>query len=568
MPSLDRRTFLRSSLALAGAAALGGCGGDGGSDRRSVRSSTSVDVRSLDPVPRPTVRLPGGALGFPSPFAYAAGIGYYQMSLLYDTLLWKDSTGELLPWLARRFERSGDGATWTFELRDDVRWHDGRPLTPEDVVFTFEYAAEQLTSPVVVARPEGVAGVRATGRRSVEIRLEEPAVTFPERVAGALPIVPSHVWSSIDDAAGTQETERLVGTGPYRLESYAGDGGPLLYSASDDYFLGRPFVKRVEMAEVGDAFTALLAGEIDAGGNLEVEGVRPSTLAQFRADDSFGVIEEQGSFTFPLYFNLAKGGALADVRFRRACALAIDRDDLVARLAGGNGQPGNPGFLPPSNPFHAEVERYRFDRDAAERLLDSAGYRRPRRGATREGRDGRPLRFELLFPNTVVPLAELVSGALEAVGVELKLRAVELGPQLFASKVSGAYEMAITLYPGPSAPGLNGDPDYLRSIYSSTEAPGLDHAGGYVNRKLDDLAARQRSTFDPAERKRLVAQMQRIVAADVPVLPLYYSTVFLVFRKAVLDTWYFTPGGFPVGVVNKQVFITGVPTGTEVRPTA
>ncbi len=567
MATFDRRAFLLSSLGVAGAVVLGGCSGGDRSERRSTRPATSVDMSSLEPAPRPTVRLPGGAFGFPSPFAYAAGIGYYQMSLLYDTLLWKDATGRLLPWLARRFERSDDGSTWTFELREGIRWHDGRPLTPEDVVFTFEYSADQLVSPVVVARPDGVAGVRAMGGRTVEIRLEEPAVTFPERVAGALPIVPRHIWSSVDDATAAQDTELLVGTGPYRLESYEGDGEPLLYSASDDYFLGPPFVERVEMAEVGDAFTALLADEIDAGGSLEVEGVRPATLAPFLADDSFEVIEEEGAFTFPLYFNLAKGGALADVRFRRACARAIDTGDLADRLAGGNALPGNPGFLPPTNPFHAEVEQYRFDRDAAERLLDDAGYRRPSRDATREDGNGEPLRFELLFPNTLAPLAELVTGALEAVGIELNTKAVELGPQLFASKVTGAYEMAITLYPGPSAPGLNGDPDYLRTIYSSRVEPGLDHADGYVDPELDDLAARQRSTFDRDERKRLVAEMQRIVARDVPVLPLYYSTVFLVYRRAVLDSWYFTPGGFPVGVVNKQVFVTGVPSGTEIRPT-
>jgi peptide/nickel transport system substrate-binding protein len=567
MTTLDRRTFLLSTLGAAGAVALGGCVRDSDSERRADRSTTSVDVGSLEPAPRPTVRLPGAAFGFPSPFAYAAGIGYYQMSLLYDTLLWKDSAGRLLPWLARRFERSQDGSTWTFELREGVRWHDGQPLTAEDVVFTFEYSADQLVSPVVVARPEGVAEVRATGGRTVEIRLEEPAVTFPERVAGALPIVPKHIWSSVDDAAAAQDTDLLVGTGPYRVDSYEGDGGPLSYTAFDDYFLGPPFVERVEMAEVGDAFTALLADEIDAGGSLEVEGVRPATLAPFEADESFGIIEEKGNFTFPLYFNLDKGGPLADVRFRRACALAIDREDLVDRLAGGNAQPGNPGFLPPSNPFHAEARQYGFDRDAAERLLDRAGYERPGPDATREDSDGRPLRFELLFPNSLVPLAELVIGALEAVGIELTAKAVELGPQLFASKVTGAYEMAITLYPGPSAPGLNGDPDYLRSIYSSEAESGLDHVGGYVDRELDDLAARQRATFDRAERKRLVADMQRIVARDLPVLPLYYSTVYLVFRRAVLDSWYFTPGGFPVGVVNKQVFITGVPSGTEIRPT-
>ena len=565
MYTLDRRRFLVLTVGAAGAVALGSCSDDSDGSP-STTTEAGQDPGSLEPVARPTLRLSGGALGFPSPFAYSAGPGYYQMSLLYDTLLWKDSSGELLPWLAERFERSDDGTTWTFELREGLRWHDGRPVRPEDVVFTFEYSAEQLTSPVVVARPEGVREARVTGPRTVEIELDEPAVTFPERVAGALPIVPEHIWSSVADATAAQDTAVLVGTGPYRLASYGGDGGPLLYEAVDDHFLGRPFVERVEMAEVGDDFTALLGGEIDAGGALEVNGVRPATLAPFRSDDAFGIVDEEGGFTFPLYFNLGKGGPLEDVRFRRACALAIDRNDIVERLTGGNGLPGNPGFLPPSNPFHADVEAYEFDTDASERLLDEAGYRRSGDGVRSDGAGGE-LRFELLFPNDLVPLAELVVTALGAIGVELTPKAVELGPQLFGSKISGGYDMVITLFPGPSAPGLNGDPDFLRTIYSSTVEAGLDHADGYVNRDLDRLADQQLVTADEGERRRLVADMQEIVAGDVPVLPLYYSTVFFVHRRSVLDSWYFTPGGFPVGVVNKQLLVTGLPTGTEVRPT-
>jgi len=471
------------------------------------------------------------------------------MSLLYDTLLWKDGEGELLPWLAERVDRSADGLTYTFELRPGLSWSDGTPLTAADVVFTFEYyaAQESLPPPVIIQPPQGIAGVTATGPTTVEITLESPIVTFAAQVAGALPIIPQHIWSSIADPAAIQDPAVLVASGAYRLESYGGDQSPLLYLANDDYFLGRPFVERIELTPVGDEFTALLTGAVAA--------------------DGFGTITARGALTFPLYWNLARGGALADVQFRRACALAIDRNDLVTRLADGNGDPGNPGFLGADNPFLADVEQYDVDVAAANATLDAAGYATGGDG-TRATPDGAPLRFELLVSNTEVPLAELVAAGLAQIGVAITIKAVEVGPALFGTKLSGGYDMALLIYPGPSAGGPNADPDLLRQLFSSLSPPSLTGASGYVNPAFDELAERQRVTLDEAERRELVDEMQQILAADLPVLPLYYPETILIFREDVLTDWYFTPGSFPTSENNKQLFITGLAGGSTIRPIA
>ncbi|MDP8960926.1 MAG: ABC transporter substrate-binding protein, partial [Actinomycetota bacterium] len=288
--------------------------------------------------------------------------------------MWKDGSGELLPWLARSFERSEDALSYTFELREGVSWHDGQPLTAEDVAFTFDYFRSQTISPQVITQPlPDIADVRATGPRMVEFRLAQPlADFFGFGGVGSVPIVPKHIWSSIPDAATQTDPAVLVGSGPYRLESYSRGEGSYLYAAYDDYFLGTPFVRRLEFRPVGDPLAGLMAGELDLASR---SGVRPAVLAPFRDNPDFEVLEQPaGNFGSGLFWNLAKGGALADVRFRRACARAIDRQDLVTRLFGGNGQSGNPGWIPPANPFHVPVEQYPFDRTAAEALLDQAGY--------------------------------------------------------------------------------------------------------------------------------------------------------------------------------------------------
>lgn len=98
----------------------------------------SGNTRSAESKPK-EVRLPGGDWGAPTPFSfYPRGPGYVHLSLIYDTLIWKDDKGTI-PWLAERWEPSSDGATWTFHLRPGVRWQDGKALTARDVRFTFEY---------------------------------------------------------------------------------------------------------------------------------------------------------------------------------------------------------------------------------------------------------------------------------------------------------------------------------------------------------------------------------------------------------------------------------------------
>ncbi len=558
MEPMDRRTFLRASLFAAGTVALASCGS-------SSKTTSTPGGSAGGPVARPTLRLAGGDFGFPSPFAYSRGPGYWRMTYLYDSLLWKDSNGQLIPWLASGYDRSSDGLTYSFELRDNVAWNDGKPLTPDDVVFTFEYFAAQKLSPQIFVRPQDVAGVQATGPRTVEIRLTRPVATFLNSVAGALPIVPRHVWSSVDDASKAQDPKLLVGTGPYRLESYSRGEGSYLYTANDTYFLGAPFVKRIEMRPVQqrDELTPLLAGEIDAGGPSGTGATRDA-LAPFKADPAFGIVEGPGDFTIALYWNLAMGGALGDVRFRQACVRAINRPDLVARLVGGNGKPGNPGFLPTTNPAHAPVEQYAFDVGAANRQLDDAGYTRSG-GGTRQGPDGKPLRFSLVVGNSPVPPAtDIVVNALKAIGVELIPQPLDQ-PTRDARTVKGDYEMALSEFGG-----LGGDADYLRQVYSSKVPKRFQSASGFANPEFDDFADRQLVTLDDGERRKLLAGMQEIVADQVPLLPLYYPASFLAYRKAVFDQWYYTPGGFGGGVptvYNKQVFVTGQKAGTEIRPT-
>lgn len=554
---MQRRTFLIGSVGGVGLVVLGACSDD--EDLATDPGAPGTDDPDGAPEPRPTIRLAGGDSGFPSPFAYSRGGGYIQMTLIYDTLLWKDVSGEYLPWLAESYEQSDDGLTYTFTLRPDIRWQDGEALTADDVVFTFDYHAAQDLSPQIIVQPlPTIAEVVAVDERTVEFRLESPTAIFLDAVADAVPIVPEHIWSSIEDAPTATDLAVLVGSGPYRLTSYSEGEGSYLYEANDDYFLGTPFVDRIENLPVGDELSALLSGGLDAAGG---SGLRPEVLAPFESDDAYGIIEAPpGSAMDALYWNLGRGGALADPAFRHACARAIDRQDIVERLFGGNGTPGNPGWMPPGNEFHVDVEQYPFDVDEANAMLDDAGYTRTG-DEVREGPDG-PLRFTLLVTNPVPQATELVVAALTGVGVEVSVEALDT-PTFNERVIAGDAELSII-----GSGGVNSDPDYMREVYASTTRR-TQHAQGYVNPRFDELAQRQLVTVDEGERMEIVAEMQEIVADDLPLLPLYYEASFHIFREDVFDQWYFVPGGVGVRtptVVNRQVFVTGRQEGTEIRP--
>lgn len=542
------------SLLVAVVLVAAGCGG-GGDDAAPTDGTTTTTAKSKVPV---ALRLAGGDEGFPSPFGYRRGPGYVHASFIYDTLLWKDGSGKVLPWLAESFKASDDGLTYAFELRKGVKWHDGKPFTAKDVEFTFTYFGQQKISPQVIVQPvPEIEKVVAVDDLTVEFTLSAPAATFLQfGGAGAVPIVPEHIWSTVDRAEQASDVKLLVGTGPYRLESYSPGEGSYLYTSNEDYFLGPPVVNRLEFVATGDPLTALRSGELSMATG---SGLRPDALSPFQDGNTHKVLEAPpGSTGMGLYWNLAKGGALADPKFRRANALALDAEDMVKRFFGGNGTPGNPGWIPPKHPFHVDVEQYDFDLDKAKQILDEAGYANGGDGV-RSGPDGKPLTFELLVAAPAGPPVEFVVGALAKIGVKLNVQALDT-PAFNQRLIAGDSEMSMIGFGG-----MNSDlaPDYLRLIYSS-KTKLTQHAQGYMNPKVDELAEEQLHTLDTDERKKIVAEIQRIVADDLPLLPLFYPTLFAIHDRKVFDAWYFTPGGV-AGVVpttlNKHVLITGEKAG-------
>ncbi len=560
-----RRTLIKAAGAGAAAYLLAGCApsrpAPGAPPGLAPGPAVGTVASGADGGQRRTVRLPAvqgqGLFEAPNVFGARTGPGMQQGNYLFDSLLWRDSTVDPIPWLAEKWSSSPDGTEWTFALRQGVTFHDGQPLASADVEFTYRYLVDYPNN-VTVSISDAVKEAKALDPFTFRIVLKEPSAAFLYNVATSVPILPKHIWSSVTDPKKNMDPKAFIGSGPYRLAGMKEADSSFLFVANDSFFLGKPYVQRLEYTAVGDDLLALKAGQLDAVSPTAATALSNEALAPFRTDPKFAILEAPGEGTTALHFNLAKGTPYNDVNFRRAVFFAIDRQEVVSRFIGGNGEVGSPGFLPTASPYFTnDVEQYPYDPQKARAILDQAGYRE--QDGQRRLPDGTPLVLPLLFGSQLAKLGEMLRSQLSQVGIKADLRSADPGT---ASQLQGAgnFEVAIVTYGG-----LGSDPDFMRKIFGSPDSAQLWYkAWGYHSPGFDRLAKEQLHAIDRERRQNLVHQMQRVVSQDVPMMPLYYPNRYVIYLPSVFDAWYFTPLWTPLAM-NKHFFVTGQKTGLTIR---
>jgi peptide/nickel transport system substrate-binding protein len=457
-------------------------------------------------------------VGFPSPFAVSTvgPGGVVRLSLLYDTLTWKDGSG-IIPWLAQIWRISPDGKKVTFTLHPDVAWHDGRPLTARDVKFTFEY---YRVHPFVWVDTRIIEDVVADGSHTVTFVLREPFAPFLEEIAGVVPIIPEHIWRDIDDPRPAQTLKVAIGSGPYVLAEYHSGTGDYRFRANPRYFRGRPRFEEIRytVLPAERQVLAVQSGQADAALS-ETYDVVPV----FAGHSYLRVWPTEPLSIARLLFNLDRP-PLNQKAVRQGIAYAINRTQLATLVTRGPGVPGNPGVVPPGDSWFApQVRAYPYDPAKARSLLAGAGVA--------------PLRIELLSSPSPVP--PLLQQTLRAAGIELTVRTVDAQTRA-ALIAEGRFQMALTFHIG-----AGGDPDYLRRWFDGSEANQFGQTTGFASPEYQRLAAAQVRTLDAGARHRLVERMQAILAEELPTLPLYYRRFYWVY-----DSRQFTPVAVRGGLMN------------------
>jgi peptide/nickel transport system substrate-binding protein len=423
----------------------------------------------------------------------------------------------------------------TWRLREGARWHDGAPLTAENLLFSLQVGRDPEMSAFNVQAYASIEEVRAPDARTLTISWKEPFIDA-DAVLGQFQggLLPKHLLEEayLRDKASFLDlpywSSEFVGAGPYRLREWVLGGGMLL-EANGEYVLGRPKIDQIEVKFIPDANTLtanLMAGTVDVTQSLSIDlGIQlrnewrgGTVVFNFGSGDWIQIAPQ---------FVDSRPAAVADLQLRRALAHAIDRQEMVDTLIAGM-SPVAHSFLSPNQAAYRDIEaalpRYDYDPSRAAQLLDARGYRK---GADGTYRDQANRRLELEVrsaPEEQVAKAALaVADYWQRLGVDAT--AVRLSPQQFQD------QQYVATFPAFLVSGSPNDVNGLRFLHSSQSRlpsnnfriAGPGNRSRYMSPELDALLETYFKTVPVPERIHGLGQIIRHVADQVTVVGLYYS---------------------------------------------
>lgn len=431
-------------------------------------------------------------------------------ALLFDGLMRIGADGRIEPALAASYQLDATGEVYTFNLRRDVRWHDGQPFTADDVVFTLRSLplATEPGEPELARFWEDVL-VDRIDDYTVRATLNAPYA--PLLSMARVPILPAHLLagSAPDEWDGTPFAQQLVGTGPYRLAELRDDRAVL--EANADYFGGRPYIERFELrflATPEGALAALTRGDFTAYGERSGASMGGTSLPG-NLNLAAVPLDEYAVLSFNL-----REQPLSEVALRRALAHGLSKDALIERALGGLAQPLDTPILPGWWAYSPEQRWYEADRAQAELLLGELGYELAPSGL-RE-RDGQPLRLELLVDGEPrrLAVAQEIARQWGELGIQIELQQLD-GPALQQRLQARRFTLALH-----SWTRLGPDPDPFALWHSTQATQGLNYAG-LDDEQLDDLLAAAREEQAEDTRSADYAAFQERWVELVPSITLY-----------------------------------------------
>ena len=459
----------RGALALGAAAAL---------VPAAVRAADATTIRVAFPAPVATLDPAKCRVG---------GLEYNYIIAVFSHLTRQDDKLQVMPDLATSWEPAADLMNWTFHLRTDVTWHDGKPFTADDVVFTVKRLKDKDVGSVLRANFEVVTAVTAVDPHTVRFDLSIPYADLPAVVAGYQAAV-------VSEAHMATLTTQPVGTGPFRFVEYR-PGDQMALEKNPSYFMaGLPKVDRAVFRIIPEAATSVAGLE---SGSLDIVYDLPPEQSDRLKRSSVATVMEVASGTWQGIVMHNGMKPFDDPRVRRAFIKMVDKPTLTDIATFGHGTP-TVTPLPPTHPYFDKAIKLTADIPGAKALLAEAGY-------------ANGLTQELFIPSadpTLERLATAFRDAAKQAGVTITLRVV---PQdKFFSEMEGKVPLNVDNFFGRTTPDLQLYPWYHSTgSWNNT----LWH---YHNDEIDTLLTEARSTTDTAKQDKLYTRFQEIIATDGP----------------------------------------------------
>jgi peptide/nickel transport system substrate-binding protein len=512
------RTPRAAALALAAIAAAGivtGCGSSGsagGVKQGGVfRLGSASSIDSLNP------------------FIAFQQDAYASFEIIYPYLVQYNPGLQFVADFARTWSTSQDGKTWTFHTQPNAKWSDGKPLTAADAAWTFStmlkfQAGATANSAGLVAHMQSATAPNAT---TLVLTYKQPVANVLSQLQQA-PILPEHVWAKYATGNGKAlktftNPAPIVSGGPFMLVKYT-PKQIVLFKRNPDFYGPKPHIQGVGLQFFGtyDAeITALKSGQLDG-----MEVVPPTSVAALKSA-KFDVRQSPGNYFDDFIINSnpkqdSSHAELLNPLLRQAFDDAIDRQAIVKTSLLGHGQPGS-SIIPPATGhwYNPAVKPTRFDLTKAAALLDQAGYKMGPNGVRIA--NGHPMSYTIIMPSdTTGGYGERSFAIIQA---DFKKIGVQLNPKNLDN--SAAYDAILAnhyrnfeLSMWDWQPLI--DPDFELSVLTCGSW-GVWNDTGYCSKSYDQLYQQQGAATNPADRQRLVYQMQQVVATARPYLVLDYA---------------------------------------------
>jgi peptide/nickel transport system substrate-binding protein len=458
------------------------------------------------------------------------------LHLIYDRLVGYGLDLKPRPELATSFEQSADGKSITFHLRPNATWSDGKPVTSDDVKYTYETIhkdslgsyAPWLTHLTGVATPDAATAVVSFDAAQAF----NPALTIP--------ILPKHIWSSLSaKAITTFANDKPVGSGPFTLADWK--KGEHVTLERNTSFWGDPAIAAkvvyVLYANEDVEAQALKNGDVDV-----MTEVPPTVWDGLTGAENVKAVSVPSWSFHHIGFNVSadatsKGNPLLrDKTVRQALSYALDRNQLVQLALAGHGKVGSSIIPAGMTDWHWEPTGDQVmdaNPDKAKQILDAAGFTDRNGDGTRESADGKPLEFRLIAIESTsvdVRAAQLFRDAAAAVGIKLDLSTLDentLGNTVYNTH---APDWDIFVWGWDS--GVP-DPDYMLGVPLCNQIGGNNDVF-YCDKSYDAAYDRQATTIDPVARKVITEQMQQQFYGDAAYLVMWYQDKLQAYRT---DTW-------------------------------
>jgi peptide/nickel transport system substrate-binding protein len=445
--------------------------------------------------------------------------GLLHRAGLYETLVGFDTELKPIPWLAKSWKEEEGGKKWTFNLVDNAKWHDGKPLTAKDVKFTIEYVkANQLSSALPYVAD--ISRVETPDDYTVVIYYDEPIAGVLSNLQYLYILPEEHFKDITGDKALSYTNPNPIGSGPFKFVAWK-KSSELVLKANEDYRQGRPYLDTIVFKYYNNKNSLLLAmksGEIHA---IPWE-ISVISAEELKKTEGIEVTVDENIYYRWINFNVSDFGkqnpTLRDRSVRLALNHAIDRPYLCDLIHAGYVTPGIQIVQPSLEMwFNDSLHPYVFDIDLANNILDKAGYTEKDDDGVRKSADGVRLEYDLLalqrFPEEV-RAAEHIRGTWKEIGVKLNIQVVDGATIL--SKLFPNYEQDMYLWGFDGRP----DPTFILGLLTKDQIQNYNGAG-YANPVYDALYELQKKTTDLAQRQYIVDRMQSILHEDAPHAVLY-----------------------------------------------